>query len=490
MAHNTLQIGARLLGGAGARAPTFGIKVNVLTPNEAARLGQVISTMRQTASITPGKNSAPYAFVNVSGTQRDADAVWSRLQMEGFALSPKQWDNDDEKDFSHALARPATATASRHPVLPLAAVNEGNMAGMITAALRGLAPPGASSVQFKVGHSTSLGVESFSLDLSVVYGQHAGRTKFDKSVKRDTFGNVDGPEYDLSPDGTFAGQNIAVLQLYSGEGFTFAAPRAALQRKGFTVHIWTAMPSVAEFEAQLRHSCQLWVISGSVVSLTPAHIAVVQKMVDLKKGLFIWADNDPYTADANALLRGLTQTSELSINGNFMGDTVLTEAAAFGDVGFSSHLVTTGLESLYEGITISSVAGPKAQHRALIRSSDGKVVTACHDRHETRIMIDGGYTRLMEDRWARTAGTARFVTNAACWLFNFEGRPHAKVVAMRAAAKEAAAAPASARSKFKTEICRDWAKGGCPRGRDCSFAHGATEINQSRVNPKFSIRKD
>jgi hypothetical protein len=262
----------------------------------------------------------------------------------------------------------------------------------------------------------------------VVYGQHAGCTKFDKSVKRDTFGNVDGPEYDLSPDGTFAGQNIAVLQLYSGEGFTFAAPRAALQRKGFTVHIWTAMPSVAEFEAQLRHSCQLWVISGSVVSLTPAHIAVVQKMVDLKKGLFIWADNDPYTADANALLRGLTQTSELSIYGNFMGDTlyrtVLKEAAAYGDVGFSSHLVTTGLESLYEGITISSVAGPKAQHRALIHSSDGKVVTACHDRHETRIMIDGGFTRLYPDRWARTAGTARFVTNAACWLFNFEGRPN------------------------------------------------------------------
>ncbi len=45
-----------------------------------------------------------------------------------------------------------------------------------------------------------------------VYGQYAGRTKFDKSVKHDTFGNVDGPEYDLSPDGTFAGQDIAVLR--------------------------------------------------------------------------------------------------------------------------------------------------------------------------------------------------------------------------------------------------------------------------------------
>jgi hypothetical protein len=136
MAHNTLQIGARLLGGAGARAPTFGIKVNVLTPIEA-----------------------------------DVDAVWSRLQM------PKQWDNGDEKvDFSHALARPATASASRHPVLTLAAVNEGNVAGMITAALRGLAPPGASSIQFKVGHSKSLGVSFPSTSPSFTASTQAARS--------------------------------------------------------------------------------------------------------------------------------------------------------------------------------------------------------------------------------------------------------------------------------------------------------------------------
>ncbi len=74
---DTLKIGTRLLVGAGMH--TFGIKVNDLTRIEAARLGQVISTMRQTTSITPGKSSAPYAFVNVSGTQRDVNAVWSRL---------------------------------------------------------------------------------------------------------------------------------------------------------------------------------------------------------------------------------------------------------------------------------------------------------------------------------------------------------------------------------------------------------------------------
>ena len=90
--------------------------------------------------------------------------------------------------------------------------------------------------------------------------------------------------------------------------------------------------------------------------------------------------------------------------------------------GFTNHLVTTGLESLYEGITIASVQGPIKQFKPLIRSSDGQVVTACRDCNNLRIMFDGGFTRLYPDRWDRTAGTARFVTNAACWLYNHEGR--------------------------------------------------------------------
>ena len=33
-------------------------------------------------------------------------------------------------------------------------------------------------------------------------------------------------------------------------------------------------------------------------------------------------------------------------------------------------------------------------------------------------VIDGGFTRLMPRFWNKTAGTARFVKNAACWLVN------------------------------------------------------------------------
>ena len=46
------------------------------------------------------------------------------------------------------------------------------------------------------------------------YGAFAGQTRFAKSIKRDTFGNAAGPIYDLSPDNTFKGEQIAILQLY------------------------------------------------------------------------------------------------------------------------------------------------------------------------------------------------------------------------------------------------------------------------------------
>lgn len=127
------------------------------------------------------------------------------------------------------------------------------------------------------------------------------------------FGNVAGPEYDLSPDGKFKGQTISVLQLYTGEGLDFMKPKAAPERKGFAVNIWTTLPPVDEFVSGLKRSCQLWVISGRRLSVTPDHIAAIQVLVNLKKGLFLWEDNDPFNKDASVILAGLTHTPDLSL---------------------------------------------------------------------------------------------------------------------------------------------------------------------------------
>jgi len=274
------------------------------------------------------------------------------------------------------------------------------------------------------------------------YGRHAGKSRAARDVPRDRFGNAVGAEFDLSPDHVFKGQRVAVLQLYSKGNFTFASPKAALEQKGFAVTLWTAMPDLATFNSELNVACQLWIISthgDAAGRWTAGHLDRVQRLVDEKKGLFLWGDNDPYNADANRVLGHLRETNGLSLAGNYHADKVVglhDDADRAEGAGFAAnHLVTTGLESLYEGITIASIVGPTKQYRTIIRASDGKPVTALRDRNGVRIMIDGGFTRLFCDRWSKTAGTARFVTNAACWLYNWEGR-----------VKPAKAAAAKARS--------------------------------------------
>ncbi len=45
-------------------------------------------------------------------------------------------------------------------------------------------------------------------------------------------------------------------------------------------------------------------------------------------------------------------------------------------------------------------------------------MTAIHDQDGKRAILDGGFTRLFCNR--DTAGTARYVKNAAAWLVNVE----------------------------------------------------------------------
>ena len=105
------------------------------------------------------------------------------------------------------------------------------------------------------------------------------------------------------------------------------------------------------------------------------------------------------------------------MSGNYHGTKIVEEAMTSSSPGFIQHLVTTGLNHLYEGITISSIP-LNSGLSPLVRSSDGKCVTAFYDSKGRRALVDGGFTRLYTE-WD-DAGTARFVTNAAAWLVNWE----------------------------------------------------------------------
>lgn len=237
-----------------------------------------------------------------------------------------------------------------------------------------------------------------------------------REVDSDVFGNAEGNQYDLAVDGAFEGQTIAVLHLYTGEGFDFRLPTEALKEKGFSVYRWLNNPPTAKtLDSALAKSCQLWIISSNQRKLSEEHAKVIKNYFDSGKGVYIWGDNQPYYADANYIADYLIGND---MQGNVMGDQtvgLLRDGSKSGIM--PNHLITTGLQNIYEGITIATISAHK-DLTPIIYGSSGNLVTAAYEKDGKRLLIDGGFTRLFI-KWD-TAGTGRYVKNAAAWLVNYE----------------------------------------------------------------------
>lgn len=258
----------------------------------------------------------------------------------------------------------------------------------------------------------------------------AKKVKVRKKVASDKYGNANGNKYDLAVDGAFEGNTIAVLHLYQ---FNFNVPKAALKEKGFSVYRWIGNPpSPQELKKALDKSCQLWIISDKSQKLNNEHLEVIKKFFESGKGVYIWGDNEPYYADANFVAEGLLG---VQMTGNLTGDQVVGLQSDEKKVGLlPKHLITTGLAYVYEGITIATIQEPdasklavsptgdktvnKSAFKPLIYGSAGNLVTVAYEENGKRAIIDGGFTRLY-NKWD-TAGTGRYVKNAAAWLVNIE----------------------------------------------------------------------
>ncbi len=263
----------------------------------------------------------------------------------------------------------------------------------------------------------------------------------DKPLAKDNHGNAAGNQYDLAVDGAFDGQTVLILDQV---GNTLANTKAALLQKGLSTVVYPRglTPSVPELRKALSKSCQLWLISTHRALLSDAHIAVIKTFFEAGHGVYIWGDNDPLYVDANRLASALIPG--LHMQGNLHGDLVVGLAER-GSAGVAvGHLITTGLEHLYEGVTIATLLfdaqggarpehlyGPKLKQpgRAwdsaipkgftpVMYGSAGNLVSAAYEKNGRRLVIDGGFTRLAVN-WD-DAGTARFVKNAAAWLVNAE----------------------------------------------------------------------
>lgn len=235
-------------------------------------------------------------------------------------------------------------------------------------------------------------------------------------VGADRFGNPQGSSYDLAQDGAFSGYTIVWIDLTPVSNLA-AKARAALGRKGFRVEVHHKMPSRSQLAARMEDGRgQLWLTSSGNRQLTAGETDMICECYRAGHGVYIWGDNAPLFADANAVLGKLFGCT---LSGDDMCSQVLGISSAAGKPGIiPDHLITTGIVSFYEGITISSFAALSGGLKPLIYSSAGKIVSAYSEGNGCRLLADGGFTRLFH-KWD-TAGTDRYVTNAAAWLANTE----------------------------------------------------------------------
>jgi len=230
---------------------------------------------------------------------------------------------------------------------------------------------------------------------------------------KDDFGNVVGNQYDLAVDGAFNGQTILVLQLHP---FNFDDARNALAEKGFAVHHFNGVPAPEALKEALTKANQLWIISTNNNMFTEEHASMIKEFYETGKGVYLWGDNDPYNEGTNYIANYLIGAH---LTGTYAGDKVIALKSDSIPSGIRrDHLISTGIENFYEGGTISHVVDPNQLTTPLMWSSDGEIVAAIVDDQQHRLIIDGGFTRLYY-KW-NSAGTDRYVKNAAAWLANFE----------------------------------------------------------------------
>ena len=238
------------------------------------------------------------------------------------------------------------------------------------------------------------------------------------STSKDKYGNPVGDDCDLAADGAFEGYSILIINLCRDGNMNFSGALNALKAKGFKVDFCSDIPS--NLKKNIYNYCQTWLISGRSRTITDSEVDTFVEYYNKGYGLYLWADNDPYFADINPISQKLFNTD---MRGDAYGDKVMGIQPRLGEPGLvADHLITTGIVSFYEGITISSVTNCR-KLTPLIYGSERQVVSAYSDNNGKRAILDGGFTRLYF-KWD-SAGTDRYVVNAAAWLTNIERHGYA-----------------------------------------------------------------
>jgi len=180
--------------------------------------------------------------------------------------------------------------------------------------------------------------------------------------------------------------------------------------------------SESDFVKELDNHDQAWIVSGNTAPPPSLNFANAIKEYNMSgRGVCLWTDNVPYVETAAEWAK---QIFECTFVGDYGGgkNLVLGDAKTKGQ--FGRHLLTSGVTSLFEGLTISHPTNT-AKMEVLACATDGNPCIAFVDYpsipdKQGRIVIDCGCTKLY-NQWD-TAGTARYVRNVAVWLLGLDHR--------------------------------------------------------------------
>eukprot|EP01006_Ploeotia_vitrea_P014548 TRINITY_DN39490_c0_g1_i1.p1 TRINITY_DN39490_c0_g1~~TRINITY_DN39490_c0_g1_i1.p1 ORF type:complete len:353 (-),score=36.40 TRINITY_DN39490_c0_g1_i1:36-1016(-) len=259
----------------------------------------------------------------------------------------------------------------------------------------------------------------------------AQKTDCFDEAKQDTFHNPQGSDFDLGQDGSFVGYSVLLgnfVNSYLPKGIIDKLSLPTLTRKGFAVQYTESEQSFIKYLNEKKYEV-VWVISGQNFNGDRTEFAsAIIKAYKAGSGIYLWGDNDPYNQHVNAVIPHLP--AHLGLQGCTMtGCDSAQKDLTFGEATtpgkFGEHLVTTGVEILYEGHTICFLSPHCGELQVLATSSHNKPDILCADSipgQHGRLMVDCGFTKLHSDFW-NTAGTPRYISNASVWLCDIENNP-------------------------------------------------------------------
>jgi uncharacterized protein YegL len=233
----------------------------------------------------------------------------------------------------------------------------------------------------------------------------------------DQFGNPEGRAFDLGggDEDRVRGERILLYICKVSDGvYAEKEMRTLMAERGLQLDVRHAPArGKCPLDAKsLSSYTQLWYLSGDKRTLSDQQVQMIVNYVRSGNGLAIWADNEPFYVDANLLARALTGSS---FSGNRPGDKVMVPGPPDTAGRFVEHQLTQGVNNLYEGITICTIA-PVPGITTLGKSHDGQYCLGCFEQEGQRVVLDAGFTKLYTAFYHRSAGLGRYLSNIAFWL--------------------------------------------------------------------------